>query len=298
VDDVPNEPKLIFIDCGGGSVVKNGSKNNLSNPTKPSGRRLRELFKGIAQYGIFITHNHKDHDNLCETIMKVGNESGCNVPLLCRPISVEDFEEGDENLLREKEEDFHEIFPEIEHSLGPRVRVVPMRPKVWKNNKAQNPEHDFNIMYLVEFGGRRIFFPGDVSPQLLTQMMNIPRYGREIAAVDFLVLPHHGSNRSGELLTFFIKEPELCMICSDPQEKDHLPCEEVKEFSFSGGRDITVREHSMSTADGSEQTGLPIFVTCDTAQGYYELIIEADGRTNLFDGPTARSRGDFCFQSL
>jgi hypothetical protein len=153
-------------------------------------------------------------------------------------------------------------------------------------------------MYLVEFAGRRIFFPGDVSPQLLTQMVNIPRYNREIAAIDFLVLPHHGSNRSGELLTFFIKGPELCIICSDPLEKDHLPSEEVRGFSFRGGNGIRVREHSMSTADGSEKTNLPIFVTYDAVQGYYELIIEADGKANLFDGPTARSDGNFCFQSL
>jgi hypothetical protein len=54
-------------------------------------------------------------------------------------------------------------------------------------NGAQNPEHDFNIMYLVEFAGGRILFPGDVSPQLFTQIMNIPKYRREMDAVDFLV---------------------------------------------------------------------------------------------------------------
>jgi beta-lactamase superfamily II metal-dependent hydrolase len=115
-DDAPHEPKLIFIDCGGGSVVKNGCKNNLLNPGKLSGRRLRELFEGVPKYGIFITHNHKDHDNLCETIMKVGNESGCAVPLFCKPISAEEFEEGDEALLREREDDFREILPERERS--------------------------------------------------------------------------------------------------------------------------------------------------------------------------------------
>jgi hypothetical protein len=54
----------------------------------------------------------------------------------------------------------------MEDSLGTRVRVVPMRPERWQGNAAQSPEHDFNVVYLVEFAGRRILFTGDASPQL------------------------------------------------------------------------------------------------------------------------------------
>jgi hypothetical protein len=216
------------------------------------------------------------------------------------------------------EEAYYKIFPQMESSLGPHVRVVPIRPVVWIDNGAQSPEHDFNVMYLVEFAGRRILFTGDVSPQLFTQIMNIPRYKREIAAVDFLVLPHHGTNRAGELLTFWTGKPEMCIVCSNPHEKedlnatrrDFLPWKEVGNLPFKKEQGVIVKKHSISTARKTQETNLPIkietqetdlpiFVTYDAdEQKYYELVIEADGRATLFDGSEAKGRGDFCFQSL
>ncbi|MDR2371867.1 MAG: hypothetical protein LBD60_01835 [Puniceicoccales bacterium] len=197
-------------------------------------------------------------------------------------------------LLQKDWEDFwNKDLPCIEDSLGPRVRVVPMRPERWQDNRAKNPEHDFNIMYLVEFAGRRILFPGDVSPQLFTQIKNISKYGREIAAVDFGVLSHHGTNQAGELLEYG-GNAEMYMICSDPHQDHNLPWEDVRNLPFkSRSQGITVKEHDVSTrieTDTGERKVetrkevLPVFVTCNAKKGYYELIIEADGRAKLFDG--------------
>ncbi|MDR0740714.1 MAG: hypothetical protein LBF34_03325 [Puniceicoccales bacterium] len=139
---------------------------------------------------------------------------------------------------------------------------------------------------------------GDVSPQLFTQIMNDPRYEREIMAADFLMLSHHGSNESGELMTKPAVNPEMCIICSNPNVRNNLPWSEVAGFQFKNGKGVTVVDHNIGTRGGSERTNKPVFVTCNAVAGYYELVIEANGRANLFDGPVARNKGKFCFQSL
>jgi hypothetical protein len=40
------------------------------------GIRKGELFKGIFEYGILITHNHRDYDNLVETVASMGYSKG------------------------------------------------------------------------------------------------------------------------------------------------------------------------------------------------------------------------------
>jgi hypothetical protein len=203
-----------------------------------------------------------------------------------------------QDFLLEKEDGFRAALPRIENSLGSRVRVVPIKPKRWEKYKPGDREHDFNVMYLVEFAGRKVLFAGDASPQLFTQIMSDPMYEREIMAVDFLVLSHHGSNASGELMTKAIVNPEMCIICSDPSGIDNLPWTEVTGFQFKNRSNIAVAKHSVSTKGGSEKTNKPVFVTCSATEGYYELVIEANGRTNLFDGPVARDKGRSCFRSL
>ncbi|MDR1590468.1 MAG: hypothetical protein LBR92_00495 [Puniceicoccales bacterium] len=308
MDDGPNL-KLIFIDCGGGMPIKE-YRNILSDSSKGPGMRLGNLFEKISEARIFVTHNHDDHLNLCKKIGEIGKKSGCVVPSSFKPMSCEKFiaSQKKEVLLQKDWENFcTEDLPHMEDSLGPRVRVVPMRPERWKDNEAKSPEHDFNMMYLVEFAGRRILFHGDISPQLFTQIMSIPKYGREIEAVDFWVLSHHGTNQAGELLEY-ARNSEMYMICSNPKRGNVLPWADVRGLPFksrSGG--TIVVEHDVSTRVKTD-TGakvvetrkkkLPVFVTCNAAQGYYELIITADGKATLFDGPADRNINDFCFQSL
>ncbi|MDR1906611.1 MAG: hypothetical protein LBQ03_00050 [Puniceicoccales bacterium] len=293
--------KLIFIDCGC-TLNKQGVYGKiLMDEENPGGQRLGELFTNIFGYGILVTHNHKDHTNLIETIVKKG---GRQKYFIVKPMSKKAFLIwGKLNINNMLISDWLKFcssdFPRIESSLGPRVRVVPMRPEKWENNRAQNAEHDFNIMYLVEFAGRRILFPGDVSPQFFTQIMNNPKYAREMASVDFLVLPHHGSNQAGELSSFHIIHPEMCIICSNPIEKHHLPWSDVSGFSFKNGKGVEVKSHAISTRSGNINAELPIFVTGNTVQqGYYELVIEADGTAKLFYGPVARLKNIWCFRSL
>jgi metal-dependent hydrolase (beta-lactamase superfamily II) len=301
VDEEGEGSKLLFIDCGCSRGKCNKYREILSSQTKYPGQKVAELFKNVRRCEIFITHNHTDHDNLCQMIKNVGARNRC---LVFDPLYLINCDEFDHNSFRlqdfllEKEDEFRAALPRIEKSLGSRVRVVPIKPKRWQRYKPGDREHDFNIMYLVEFAGRRILFTGDVSPQLFTQIMTDPRYEREIRAVDFLVLSHHGSNASGELMTKAAVNPEMCIICSNPDENDQLPWSQVANFQFKNGKGVTVTEHSVSTKERSEKMEQPVFVTCNAVEGYYELVIEANGRTSLFDGPVARNKGKFCFQSL
>jgi beta-lactamase superfamily II metal-dependent hydrolase len=298
--------KLIFIDCGSTLHQETKYGKLLEDKEDPRNQRLVELFKGISLYGVLITHNHADHDNLIDTVRSIsGYEREKNITrTVIRPMSrrvfMDDFRKNKiaDALKKDWEKFCNEELPYIENSLGPRVRVVPIRPEKWQNNNAQNLEHDFNMMYLVEFAGRKILFSGDVSPQLFRQIEEIPKYMRELAAIDFLVLPHHGSNRAGELMTFSIIGPEMCIVCSNPDERDHLPWGEIGRFSFRRFGDVFTRKHVVSTKEGKIKNQKPIFVTCNATQGYYELVIEADGTATLFDGPTAKKLNLFCFRSL
>jgi beta-lactamase superfamily II metal-dependent hydrolase len=298
-----NGPKLLFIDCGGGAIKKNGYKESLSSRLKYLGKRLRELFQGIPMCEILITHNHEDHNNLHQMVEEVASGCGCRVSFPIAPMHGRKFKESSRDklllldLLREDRKFFLKELPIIENSLGPRVRIVPMRPEVWQNNGAADLEHDFNMMYLVEFAGRKILFSGDVSPQLLARVRADYRR-REIDAVDFLVLPHHGSNQVGELITQCGTKPEMCIICSNPGEKHNLPQSGLKGLSLKSGYGIFTEKHVVSTFEKKEEIQLPIFVTCDAAQGYYELVIDMDGTATLFDGPTAKQQNLFSFQSL
>jgi beta-lactamase superfamily II metal-dependent hydrolase len=307
--------RLIFIDCGCTAInaaITQMHMNELRNNT-PMKQKLVELFKNISEYGILITHNHADHTNLKKIIINIGKEKrrggGAECKWYVGPISrrfyahcpytdVQGKEITKDMALEEDWTKFCAKIPEIENSLGPRVRVVPMRPERWKDNKAQNPEHDFNVMYLVEFAGRRILFPGDVSPQLFTQIEAIPKYGREMAEVDFWVLPHHGTNRAGELQSYYKVNTEMCIICSNPKEANYLPWEDVQSLPFKRrSNGITINKHKISTNAGTHADALlPLFVTCNASEGYYELVIEADGKATMYDG--ARRKSNLCFQSL
>jgi hypothetical protein len=300
MDDDLGNSKLLFIDCGGGAITQNGWEDGLHNQLRYPGRRLGELFRGVRMCEVFITHNHVDHYNLYEMIYEVGRECECSVLYPIQPITGREFREGkrDERLLRRDREFFLRDLPKIENALGPHVRIVPIRPEVWQDSGVGSLEHDFNMMYLIEFAGRSILFPGDVGPQLLARVRADHRYRREMAAVDFLVLAHHGSNQVGELIAQCGIKPEMCMICSDPEEKDGLPRNGLKGLSLKRRYGTVTEMHIVSTYEKKEETQLPVFVTCDAAQRYYELDIDMDGTATLFDGPMAKSLNLFSFQSL
>jgi metal-dependent hydrolase (beta-lactamase superfamily II) len=308
---------LIFIDCGKGDYYdatdKDHYERELLNSLKYPGKKLRDLFKGISVCEVFITHNHADHTNLLgSVIVPVGQQERCYVLTSIGPMSKGSFvsypkdpkmsnKPSRARMLEIEGRDFRNVFsPRIRNSLGSYVRVVPIRPEQWMAISVPPHEHEFNIMYLVEFAGRRILFTGDINPQLFTRIMQNPKYEREIKAVDFLVVPHHGSNRSGELMTEVVVNPEMCIICSDPKAKDNLPWSEVANFPVKHRRDVVTRMHSVSRR--KEESGnklnkdvktqeetLPVFVTCDAKQGYYELVITADGTATLFDGLPGKS---------
>ncbi|MDR0740710.1 MAG: hypothetical protein LBF34_03305, partial [Puniceicoccales bacterium] len=71
------ESRLIFIDCGCGVNQEKIYGGILSNSLEYPGGRLKKLFKGVSKCEIFVTHNHKDHENLVELIDEIGTSEEC-----------------------------------------------------------------------------------------------------------------------------------------------------------------------------------------------------------------------------
>ena len=137
----------------------------------------------------------------------------------------------------------------IKDLLGPDTEILHIRPLEWTDNKAKYPEHDYNSIFKLKFAGRTILFPGDVSPQLLNELLSNPLYHNELTDIDFLVASHHGTDAAGEISTFYITTPEMIMICSDPATKHQLPWDIASHLIFKPEKqeDVLVAEHPVST---------------------------------------------------
>jgi hypothetical protein len=139
MDERRKESKLFFIDCGCTKGSNSEYGRVLSDQTKYPGQKVAELFKNVWRCEMFITHNHTDHDNLCQTIKGVGMRNRCTVLDPIYLISFGEFENNSfrlQDFLLEKEDKFRKVLPRIENSLGSRVRVVPIKPKKWQKYKS------------------------------------------------------------------------------------------------------------------------------------------------------------------
>lgn len=117
------------------------------------------------------------------------------------------------------------------------------------------------------------------------------RYKDKLDRCDVLLLPHHGTDRSGEALCFYAVNPEVCVVSSNPAGHDGLPMEVARRLSFTPFLDRIsyTYEHKFSFFDGvpkSIETLKPLFVTCDSSEdlNYYKLTIDFEGNMIFRDG--------------
>jgi beta-lactamase superfamily II metal-dependent hydrolase len=272
------EDRLLFIDCGHG-FGWNHSK--FKTPSEQMNVKLKTLMLDVPQCNILVTHNHDDHKNLVNTIKEVATA------LNKMPNFIRQFPPPRTKNLETNEATISDNYPtkdQVYDLLGSSVDIIQITPDTWQNHHAQSPEHDYNAVYKVKFAGRNLLFTGDVSPQLFSELMADPKYKYELKDVDFFVLPHHGSNRAGEVSASYSSSPELCMICSDPQTNQNLPWDITRRLLFDEGPkpDTTVMNHQVSTNAGLfENHAMPLFITCNSGS-YYKLLIEDNGEAHLY----------------
>jgi beta-lactamase superfamily II metal-dependent hydrolase len=271
--------KALIIDCGASSNPNGLVTTKYQNLFAVSGSSMMALkgfLSGITQCETVISHNHRDHDNLYDVI----KQTFAGLPPKRNSWTTNALDTL--NLLK--------------NALGPDVEIIPIRPDTWTT--YVNEEHDKNLIVKVKFAGRSILFTGDASPQLITEMLNDPRYHNDLIDVDILVLPHHGSNQSGELLSFYAINPELCVVCGDPEEQYNLPWSTIAKLQFSPEKlaGVTTQLHNISVRKEPKPTNspfsikrnvlVPVFVTCNSTAAYYRLEILSSGQIQFFDGTT------------
>ena len=268
---VKHVDRLVFIDCGGGAPIES-YRQAFTNPIRSERKKLKNLARDISECYFLITHNHHDHTNLVETIKETIKKTTVEIYNPTHPKKING---------ADRVADFIKQTTSI---FSDDVELIPIRPDVWTNNRAQNPEHDYNVMFKLKAFGRNVLFMGDVSPQLFTKMYNDIRYLYELRDIDFLVGSHHGSNRSGEISLIGSINPMAVIFCSNPDYEDHLPWDDALDLSFLHSHGQTVVHHQVRSATRDEFLVSPIFTTC-CASGFYSLSIEKNSRLTLSDGP-------------
>jgi hypothetical protein len=239
-------------------------------PSNSKTQKLDALLTEASSCSVVITHPHEDHRNLHGVVLNMLNAKSPQ----CRTDLCDSWAES-----------WEASYAKLQNALGNLVQVIPIKPDAWPGEAVLVDAHDFNCMIKLKFKGRSILFTGDVSPQLFTSMMSDPRYYHELTNVDFLVLPHHGSNESGELMVFYAIRPEMCIACSNPAEGHcKMPWAVVGQLQFSTDKPCDVASHRISTAEEVyEDSQLPVFVTCDSSM-FYSLKIFVDGEAQMVDG--------------
>jgi hypothetical protein len=188
-----------------------------------------------------------------------------------------------------------------------------------------NQAHDKNLVIKVTYCSqdssirRSILLPGDANGTLLSSLLSVEENRALLKDIDCMVLPHHGSNNSGEFAWLNVKDfvsdnrlfsPLLTIVSSDPDAGksaaiDVLPWPEIQHFSYERVRYCSLdedtyfcMEHIISARSREKvQIGIksiwcyaqygtssPIFTTCDALQGFYKVAIWSDGTMTLHDG--------------
>ena len=273
---IRNEDKMVFIDCGA-SKLPNGLPlkkyiDAFRIYGKPEHNKLMNLIKGISECHFLTTHDHADHKNLVETINQIITQQNHSIKIIKHPFPKEI--DGVDSVAN--------FIDSVTGIFGGDVELIPMRPSTWTVNHAQNPEHDYNVMFKLKASSRNVLFMGDVSPQLFSKIYCDTRYRHDLDDIDILVGSHHGSNKSGELNLIDSIKPAAVIFCSNPKEIDLLPCDDALDLFFSANRDQPVFHHEVCSATRRMFVSSPVFTTCNST-GFYSLYI-SDSFV-LFDGP-------------
>ncbi|MDR1366448.1 MAG: hypothetical protein LBJ13_00880 [Puniceicoccales bacterium] len=209
---VVGQQALVF-DCGSakpGEWVDSKKKFKRAKETV-----IGNLLNGVTEVTIVISHNHIDHLNLAEALQKFC-EKHRETHQVFKGWEIVKKETGEEQ----------SMFSNI---LGEDVNVIPLLPSSRERLSPTEP-HDNNLVLKIALraGGPAILLTGDGSKNLLHSIN--PDL---LCDIGVLILSHHGSNASDELVWFRTvkinneNRPVLYLISSDPKGKDHIPAYET-----------------------------------------------------------------------
>jgi len=280
---------VLAVDCGGSDIFGklHHTYQRRYQATGDIGRFIKtEILQNATSCDLVFTHNHSDHRNIVLYLRDIVDSINVNRgrQLNVREINATDFGtvSGTISFLQDPEITFFHWFPEYSG----------------QESQLYDDEHDYNLVLKLCYRNRNILFTGDASARLFTHLRQEyskrqDLYRSLLGNISCLIMPHHGSNRSGEYAWFYaVKDlstipdyPLLTLISSDPNPekgRDALPWYGVTELPCKRGTPAAViAGHRISFGGGYEYTiKKPIFTTCDSG-AFYKMTIACDGNIIL-----------------
>ncbi|MDR1458044.1 MAG: MBL fold metallo-hydrolase [Puniceicoccales bacterium] len=287
------DDKALVVDCGNCSGL-------LSNESYTA--EIYSAFSKIKCCKIVVTHDHDDHYNGIDSLIKAIKEINQDIPFNVYQ-NTTNYLNGaclgwhDKNLIEGYLNNFLDD-----------VTFTVIKPddfsETWLN---PDDPHQNNLVLKVTYKNKSILLPGDAGVFLFAHhCINTPNFLNLFSDVVAFVLPHHGSLKNGEQFWFaqLIRNANcmypLCIISSDPETSHQLPRKEyIDKILGRFGNFSDAISHDISCFNGKNVKTLKtlenIFITSCANSCCYTVIIKDDGDVELFDGSTLLFKG-FPFQ--
>jgi beta-lactamase superfamily II metal-dependent hydrolase len=273
----------LVVDCGNGSRYGQSFDNGLCGQSIKRDNVLSQC----DQLKIIITHDHDDHYNAINAfkgvvdkikniinIISIWNEALYDSFSGYKKVGV--FKHGNwqyAGWLNGADN----INGYLSGALGDDVTVTCLRPDKFEDTLL-NPEkeHDNNVLLYIEYRGIGILLPGDANSTLLAyHMLHTPNFINTLKNVNILLIPHHGSAKSGEQLWIDAifggvgnNKIKMLFISSDPEEENKIP----KEW--------LCKQLDSKKLPNFEYIGR----TWRLQHCCYRISIDANGQIEVFDG--------------
>ena len=309
--------EMLVLNVGQGNciAVRNSSTRNAiiadcgrSFVEEFSEEQLRPFLNFIANcnVNIFITHAHYDHFSLLTDILNAQQ----NYNIIIQNIYCSDFGKDSKFLQESNLWGANNQYISVQSSadvnninnlLGENISIEAMIPSSWpvtrSGRRSTNP-NDNSLVLLINdrINKKKILLTGDATGILLDCIQQDADSTEKMKDIDCIVVPHHGSNLSGEFNWInFIKDnvstdkkdPLLILISSNPETANNLPWFGISKIClfrdepFQGYKTVS---HSISVRNNIiNNIESPIFVTKNASAGFFSLISE-NRKLKLFNG--------------
>jgi hypothetical protein len=250
---------------------------------------LENCFNGVTHLKIAITHNHEDHLNLLDNLLKlIRDNDSFNIP----DVHVFYGFKGDAS------DSVSNAVAFFNNSLGEDVGVVPIRPLQYPIVGGAHKEHQRNLIVRINYGGRSVLLLGDADDALFQQLQHFPEDNFNVGLfsdVDTVIASHHGSNGHNEIawIDFVIQNSRertvSCIISSSRFGIDGIPTD--------GGLNL-IQGHVFRARCSSSlmcNENPPVFITDDPLVGgtglmYYNVhisefgLLTIENNVNVYEG--------------
>jgi beta-lactamase superfamily II metal-dependent hydrolase len=204
-------------------IVDCGAANPADFELGDARDKVIEVLKGVKAIKIFVTHDHRDHQNLIRVLFEKATYRP-TVSNVIPQIMISSYkqQQGAIGLLgigvqcvytKNSEANRSVVLGFLNGSLDTDVEVLPFLSGVDPGLEA----HDHNVLLKVSFGTRSVLFTGDASGHLLTRLLATQSMQLQafLSNVTVTFLPHHGSNKNSEQMYFFYtRSPVNYSMCS------------------------------------------------------------------------------------